>query len=471
MLNHARGIRISFVGGGSQSWAPYIVRDIILKDGLESVPMEIRLVDIDLPRARAIDALMRVKLADWNLKRPVTFIPTADTAKGLDGADFVVIAISTGRLPAMKNDLAIPERYGVYHTVGDTAGPGGWSRAWRNVPVFTALAREIRRRAPGAFVLNYTNPMAALTRALADVLPSSRVVGLCHGLFQNLAYLQKVFGLKSEKDLALRFAGLNHFFWILDFQVRGKDGYAELRKKMKKKSLGHIMKEAKADAMGHKSDRWFASELFAHYGHLPYFGDRHTAEFFLSPMTNLGEQKRLRLERTTIAQREKHYRDAERRIRLWTQGRKADWGDFDPVPSRETAADIIRAITLGETFSDIVNQVNAGQIPNLPFDAVVETMGYVSKNGIFPQTVGCIPANLVPTMWQHAECQTEIARAAAVGDEAAALETLAADPVCQHLSLAAIRKMGLELLAANKPFMPRRCAAAKPRSRTVAREG
>ena len=66
----------------------------------------------------------------------------------------------------MAHDLAIPEKYGIFHTVGDTSGPGGWARLMRNFSVFKKLAEDINRHAPGAMVLNYSNPMTTLTQIL-----------------------------------------------------------------------------------------------------------------------------------------------------------------------------------------------------------------------------------------------------------------------------------------------------------------
>ena len=83
----------------------------------------------------------------------------------------------------MGLDLAIPEKYGIYQSVGDTVGPGGLSRALRNVPVMTGIAQAMDRRCPDAWMLNLTNPMTVLTRIVGLSAPRLKVVGLCHELF------------------------------------------------------------------------------------------------------------------------------------------------------------------------------------------------------------------------------------------------------------------------------------------------
>jgi len=227
--------KIAMVGGGSVNWSPGLIRDFLLAEELAGA--EYRLLDVDRRAARVMAAVGRRFASDWNL--PAEFVHTTRAAGALDGADAVVITISTGGLDAMERDIRVPERYGIFQTVGDTVGPGGWARALRNVPVFVKLAGQIKKYCPRAAVLNYTNPMAVLTRVLAERLDGP-VVGLCHGIFENIKALMKAFALKSESELKLRFAGLNHFFWILDMRVRGRDGYRLLRHKLRRERLSLI---------------------------------------------------------------------------------------------------------------------------------------------------------------------------------------------------------------------------------------
>src|SRR5687768_11603250 len=96
----------------------------------------------------------------------MTVESTPDLAAASRGATVVVLCISTGGLEAMRHDIEIPARYGVPQSVGDTVGPGGISRALRNIPVVVEIARTVERVAPDAFLLNLTNPMTTLCRAV-----------------------------------------------------------------------------------------------------------------------------------------------------------------------------------------------------------------------------------------------------------------------------------------------------------------
>ena len=91
---------------------------------------------------------------------------TTDQGRALDGADFVVVTISTGGFESMSVDLDVPARHGIRQSVGDSVGPGGINRSLRNIPVLVGIARDMEQLCPDAWMLNITNPMTALTRAV-----------------------------------------------------------------------------------------------------------------------------------------------------------------------------------------------------------------------------------------------------------------------------------------------------------------
>src|SRR5438105_10522586 len=117
---------------------------------------------------------------------------TTDLERALDGAEFVVVTITTGGLDTMARDLEIPERYGIYQSVGDTVGPGGLSRALRNVPVMVGIAQAMEQACPEAWMLNLTNPLTVLTRAVHKVT-SIKAIGLCHELLGVRETMMRMF--------------------------------------------------------------------------------------------------------------------------------------------------------------------------------------------------------------------------------------------------------------------------------------
>ena len=437
------GPKIVMVGGGSYNWCPRLMRDLIMTDELEG--SEVVLLDPNIQAAEEVKAA-----ADAMCKRfgkRFTVVATRSETTAFRQADFVIITISTGGLDAMAYDLKIPEKYGIFHTVGDTCGPGGWSRSLRNVPVFVKMARKIETLAPNAVVLNYTNPMSVLTGVLYAV-SDLRSVGLCHGVFGTYRLLQRIFRCE-EDDLAIRFGGVNHFFWIVDFTVRGREGYPALKRKLR----GRPLWEAAAvgpDEAGHSSGLELCNEFYNEYGYLTYAGDRHTSEFLHGYLT--GSEKNLKkfnLVRTSVQQR----RAGHKRARKFASDLAR--GKVDPGPrSRETAVDIMMALAHGKAFVDVVNLPNEGQIDNLPREAVVETLGLVDPLGFRPIAIGELPPLLEQLITPHCNCQLMTLDAALTGDKDLAFDALMTDPICSHLSPSEIRKMGSELMAATKKWLP-----------------
>jgi alpha-galactosidase len=346
----------------------------------------------------------------------------------------------------MAHDLAIPEEYGIYHTVGDTVGPGGWARTLRNVPVFTQLAERVNRLAPQAVILNYSNPMAQLTRTLA--LATDRpVVGLCHGLFEDLHFLQGFFDLSSESEIVCTYGGINHFFWITSLSIRGEDGYALLREKLDGRSFPELL----AQSGKYPPGLYVADELYKFTGMLTYMADRHTSEFFPHLLTSKKNLEQYHIKRTSIEDRRANMQRASSAVEEMTRG---EIPSRYKERSRETAADIINAFVTGSSFIDVGNVPNRGQVENLPMGAVVETPVLVSSTGFQPVTVGPLPEPARSWVEQHIRTQNLTVDAALSGDLDLAIKALTLDPMVSHLTLAEITEMGMRLLKANAQYLP-----------------
>jgi alpha-galactosidase len=438
--------KIVLVGGGSVYWSPKLINDLLLTPGLENAEYEI--LDINPAAGRK----MLVFGEKYNKLRGTkcTFHFTEDQKEAFMGADFVIITISTGDLDAMEHDLKIPEEYKIYQTVGDTVGPGGWARSLRNIPVFVEMAQNIERYAPNAVVLNYTNPMAVLTNVFYKV-SKLKTVGLCHGLFEVYDVLKDIFKLDSENDIKVNFGGINHFFWIIDFNIKGENGYELLKKRLGKGSLAELIKETYKDKNGSEMNSYVCSELYERFGLLTYNEDRHTCEFiscYLSGSEDIIEK--YHLVRTFIEDRRKSRKEADELLDKYISGAETLSGER----SRETAADIIAAFHNDKNFIDIVNLPNIGQIPNLPKDSIVETLGVVNSLGFKPICTGNLPEAVNKMVLPHAINQDLIVEAGIDGDLGKALTALYNDPLCAHLTYPEIEEMAMKLLRANKKFLP-----------------
>src|SRR5579883_707526 len=169
------GARIAIIGGGSYQWVPKLVVDMANTPSLHDAHLVLEDVD-PAPIPRMVSLVEHVaRLRGIGLSAS----GTTDQRKALSGADFVVVSISTGGFESMRQDLEVPARYGIRQSVGDTVGPGGICRALRNIPVLVGIARDMEELCPEAWLLNLTNPMTTLCRAVTSQT-SVKAAGLCH---------------------------------------------------------------------------------------------------------------------------------------------------------------------------------------------------------------------------------------------------------------------------------------------------
>ena len=175
MIRHqgekAEGIRLAYIGGGSRGWAWKFMTDLADEPSMSG---EVVLYDIDREAAEANAVIGRLVDEDPETKGHWTYSVADTLAEALTGADFVVISILPGTFDEMEADVHMPERLGIWQSVGDTAGPGGMIRALRTLPMFVPVAEGIRDLCPDAWVINYTNPMSLCVKVLYHVFP-----GIC----------------------------------------------------------------------------------------------------------------------------------------------------------------------------------------------------------------------------------------------------------------------------------------------------
>lgn len=437
------GPKVVIVGGGSYQWGPKLVLDAAMSEDLGGGSLVLHDTD-----SVALDDVFRwgeraVGLAGSGLKLE----KTQRLDEAFEGADFIVLSISTGGLDAMARDLEIPEGYGVVQTVGDTVGPGGIFRALRNIPVVVGIAREMERVCPDAVLLNLTNPLTALTRAVTKTT-SIRTIGLCHELFGTLEVLAEEFGVPEDR-LDVEVAGVNHFIWITRIAAGGRDVTDETRRRV---AEGRV-RDAVLEKVGNDTDpfvnTWgFRTEMCRLYGHLPAAGDRHLCEFLPGYLEDESERERLDLRRTTIEdRREKLARDRDL-VRRQADGRE----EFEVRRSREEISDVIGAIHAGRRSINIANIPNEGQVYNLPRGAVVETYAAIDGLGARGVSFGGLPSPIENLVRPHAINQETVVEAGLKGDKELAFRAFVADPLVSHRPGA--RRMFEEMFEAHGHLLP-----------------
>jgi 6-phospho-beta-glucosidase len=213
-------MKIAVVGGGS-TYTPELIDGVA---GLESTLSidDISLIDPDLDRLEIIGPFAARILAAHDHPGRLTW--TVDLDAGLDGADAVIVQLRVGGQQARITDETIPLRFG---RVGqETTGAGGLAKALRTVPVVVDVAgRAARRAAPGAWIIDFTNPVGIVTRALLDA--GHRAIGLCNSA---LGVQRAVAGMLAVAPAAVRLdhTGLNHLTWVRAAWVDGTDRLPDL---------------------------------------------------------------------------------------------------------------------------------------------------------------------------------------------------------------------------------------------------
>ncbi|MGC9346725.1 MAG: hypothetical protein ACP5JG_01190 [Anaerolineae bacterium] len=437
--------KISFIGGGSVQWMPGLVSDIAFTPTLDGA--ELVLHDIDLAALKRMVPLARRIAAHHGASLRIS--GTLDRQRALRGADAVVLCVGIGGLAAARSDLEIPAAFGIYQSVGDTVGPGGLARGLRHIPFAATVAREMETLCPEAWLINLTNPMTTICRAIAKST-AIRTVGLCHEVSGFRAQLAGLFDTRTERVI-LSVGGINHLPVILDCRVAGQDGLTLLSDWLDEHGPMVFVKE------DHSRDRDELGSPFAVFqdamavkftlfqttGVLFGAGDRHVAEFvpgLLDERADHGLRYGVRL--TT----------PDHRAAMLDQRRKdvAD-GLIPQQISDEQLAPLLAALFGGPDGRFVVNVPNEGQISNLPLGAAIECVAHVDALGVRPLAVGDLPRAAHAVVAPHVDRQELIVESALSDNLELAEAALASNPLIQDPTI--VSELLSQLLAANARAM------------------
>jgi alpha-galactosidase len=436
-------MKIAFIGGGSVQWTARLVIDMALTPELADAQLVLH--DIDAKALTLLDRVCKRIVAQAGVRMEIS--STLDRTEALRGADFVILCVAIGLLPAMRHDLEIPERYGIKQTVGDTVGPGGLARGLRHIPFAVQVAREMETLCPQAWMLNLTNPMTTICRAISRA-SRIRVIGLCHEASGLRLRLAEILDAPPE-TIHFDVAGINHLPVILRLRIGQEDGMAVIRRWLDEHG-GMSLANEHLDDIGEDifHDRMAVKfTLFERMDTLFGSGDRHVAEFFagfLNPESEYGERYGLVL--TTIEHRELLLQLRRAMHEAYLEG-----AHFELEKSDEQLAPVMAALCAGPPGEFYVNVPNQGQIENLPLDAVVECSARVDALGVRPLSMGRLPNPAYAVIAGHVARQEIIVEAALSGESEMALQALVTDPLVRDLESAP--QMLSEMLAANRQFM------------------
>ncbi|MBB3948876.1 alpha-glucosidase/alpha-galactosidase [Aureimonas jatrophae] len=440
--------RLTFIGAGSTTFMKNIVGDILQRPALRDI--EIRLMDIDRQRLGESEIVARKLAATLGSKSTVTTF--TDRRAALEGADFVVVAFQIGGYePATVTDFEVPKRYGLRQTIADTLGVGGIMRGLRTVPHLWAICADMTEVCPDAILLQYVNPMAINTWAIAEKFPRIRQVGLCHSV-QGTA-----FELARDLDIPLgeiryRAAGINHMAFYLQFEHRQADGsYKDLYPALLEGyRAGRIPKPSHWNERCPNKVRY---EMLTRLGYFVTESSEHFAEY--TPYF-IKEGREDLIERYGIPLDEYPKRCVEQIARWKTQVQQyRDADRIEVKASHEYASSIVNSVWTGEPSVIYGNLRNNGCISSLPEAAAVEVPCLVDASGIQPTRIGRLPPQLTALMRTNINVQ-ELTVAALVEENPDHIYHAAMmDPhTAAELDLDQIWQLTADLLRAHGDFIP-----------------
>ena len=430
---------MAVVGGGS-TYTPELVDGLCdLEDRI--VVDDLVLLDPSDVRREVVGGLSEriLRARGWG----GTFWTTADPHAALEGADFVVVQLRIGGQAARHVDETLPVGYGCLGQ--ETVGVGGLAKALRTVPVVLELAEEMAARAnPGAWLVDFTNPVGIVTQALLD--DGHRAVGLCNVAIWAQRRIGHYLGVDPDA-VEVEHVGLNHLTWIRSARTRGARGAG---------GPGHGVDGE--DRLDELFDRFgpevelesgvslevlrLQHALPSYYVHY-YYG--HDAE--VAAQSTAGYRSRAEVVAELETTMLEEYRDptlTSKPAALSFRG-----GAYYSL----AAVRLMASLHAGTGDIQVVDMRNDGAVPGLPDDAVVETTAIVDAHGAHPLPQRPLPPEMLGLV-QHAKAYERLAvRAACSGSRDDVVRALLANPIVGQYPLAAA--LADELLAANRGHLPR----------------
>ncbi|MFJ9909343.1 6-phospho-beta-glucosidase [Streptomyces sp. NPDC101152] len=418
-------MKITVVGGGS-TYTPELVEGFARRAPLLPVD-ELLLHDIDPERLHVVGGLSRRILARHGF--PGRLTTTTDLAQALDGSAAVLIQLRVGGQAARLVDETLPNRFGLLGQ--ETTGAGGFAKALRTVPLVLDIAEEVRERAlPGAWIVDFTNPVGIVTRALLDA--GHRAVGLCNVAIKAQRRLAARLGVEPGR-VRLGHAGLNHLTWIRSVTVDGVDHLPEL---LAGDALDELAAETGAPARLLR-DLGAIPSYYLHY----FYGTDEEVRRQLDGVHRAEQVRAIEGELLTL------YRDpALDRLPELLERRGGAYYS-------EAAAALVTSLLTGDGAHHYVNVRNNGSLAGLPDEAVVEVPAHVDTEGPHPDPVPLLPPEMLGLVQAVTAYETLTVEAVLTADRTVARRALVAHPLVRQWDRA--EPLLDALLEANRPHLPR----------------
>ncbi|MBQ7139698.1 MAG: hypothetical protein IJO39_11975 [Clostridia bacterium] len=439
--------KIAMIGGGSYSWA-YGLYSTFLDNDFFGRETELCLYDIN---PKALDDVYRfiTYYNDRNPEKAITVTKTLNEDECLEGAKYVVIAISHGGLAAELEDHYIARRHGFYNVKGSESGIAGASRTVRHVPEFIRIARKMKKLcAPGATMLNVTNPLTSLCRCVQKY-EDIHAIGFCHGIRNHLEILLPYFGAKGFEDVSFSVSGVDHCSFLTDVKLHGEDALKIMRDKgMIEAAWAGKTNITFDDPFAGRENQRIRFIVWDMLGCMPGLSDEHCAEFYYQTTGTQENRDFFTMHYDRIEDRQNSVTRLREQITIPLEtGNMPALRISDEKPDR-----VIEALEGGRPFYDVMNYRNLGQVRELPMDVVVETFVNVDATGVHPAIANPLPKAAQNIVIPSSLREEMFMEAAMDWDADKLTAALSVDPLVQDFRKT--RQIAKEILEYNAQFLP-----------------
>jgi 6-phospho-beta-glucosidase len=415
-------MKLAIVGGGS-TYTPELVdgfarlRDVLPID-------EVALVDPDPRRLELVSGMSRRMLG--RAGHPARVVATSDLVAGVADADAVLLQLRVGGQDTRSADETWPHDV---HCIGqETTGPGGFAKALRTVPVVLEIADAVRRHArPDAWIVDFTNPVGIVTRALLEA--GHRAVGLCNVAIGFQRRFAGLFGVEPDA-VSLGHVGLNHLTWVRSVTVAGADRLPG----MLSERLGELAEEVEQPPVLLSQLGMVPSYYLRYY----YAHDEVLAEQLREP-TRAAAVKAIEEELLTLY--------ADPAVDTKPEALERRGGAF----YSEAAVELLAAMRGADGPARVVNLRNDGTLPFLPDDHVIEVPARFVGGRFVAEPVAPLPDDAAGLVAAVAGYERLALDAAVHGGRDRVVRAMRAHPlVLQHERAEKLTDL---LLAANARFL------------------
>ena len=400
-------MKLAVIGAGS-TYTPELVSGLMRERERVGVH-ELVLQDIDASRLDVVGGLSQRILERQGFAGALEL--TGELDRALDGADTVLIQIRVGGQAARLRDETIPAACGC---VGqETTGAGGLAKAMRTVPVVLEIAQRARELASDdAWIIDFTNPVGIVTRALLDA--GHRAIGLCNVAINFQRQIAGHLGVPPERVLVEQ-VGLNHLTWIRAVWVDGRDVMPDVI-------------DGFGDVLAHEIG--LPRSLIEALGAIPSYYLR----YFYAEREVVQEQKMTKPRAQTVAEIERSLLDLYRDPALTEKPALLD--QRGGAYYSEAAIQLVASLLADTGDTQVVDVRNGGTLPGLADDDVVEVPARIGGGGAVPVAQRPLAPELLGLVQHVAAYERLAAAAAASGDREAARLALLAHPLVREYRLA-----------------------------------